>query len=94
MVDATPISVPARVRNFSSVSRTMALVATLQIVSVWVMPRLCAWRSVITRAVRRPCWDICAIAALAPAWLSKIGAAQAIFDILAGNYRKAKNRSK
>lgn len=27
----------------------------------------------------------------APAWLSKIGAAQAIFDILAGNYRKAKN---
>jgi len=28
----------------------------------------------------------------APAWLSKIGAVQAIFDVLAGNYRKAKNR--
>lgn len=28
----------------------------------------------------------------APAWLSKIGAVQAIFDVLAGNYRKAKNK--
>lgn len=30
----------------------------------------------------------------APAWLSKIGAVQAIFDVLAGNYRKARNGSK
>lgn len=29
----------------------------------------------------------------APAWLSKIKAVQAVYDVLAGNYRKAKNRS-
>ena len=27
----------------------------------------------------------------APAWLSKIKAVQAVYDVLAGNYRKAKN---
>ncbi len=28
----------------------------------------------------------------APAWLSKIKAVQAVYDVLAGNYRKAKNK--
>jgi hypothetical protein len=27
-----------------------------------------------------------------PLWLAKIGAVKAIYDLLAGNYRKAKNR--
>ena len=40
LVDATPISTPARVRYFSSVWRTMALVPTLQIASVWRWNRL------------------------------------------------------
>jgi hypothetical protein len=27
-----------------------------------------------------------------PAWIAKIGAVQAVYDILAGNYRKAKSQ--
>ena len=30
----------------------------------------------------------------APAWLSKIKAVQAVYDIICGNYKKAKNSSK
>ena len=29
----------------------------------------------------------------APAWLSKIKAVQAVYDIICGNYKKAKNKS-
>ena len=42
LVDATPISTPARVMNASLHSRTIALVATLQMVSVRSMPSDCA----------------------------------------------------
>ena len=42
LVDATPISVPARVRYVSAVCRTIELVATLQIASVCVCPSSCA----------------------------------------------------
>ena len=38
LVDATPTSVPARVRNFIAVSRIIELVATLHTASVRVWP--------------------------------------------------------
>ena len=56
LVLATPISTPARVRNASRHSRTMALVATLHTVSVWRMPRLCAWRSAARVSAVSPDW--------------------------------------
>jgi|GEM_PF-5091294 hypothetical protein len=34
----------------------MALVATLQMVSVWRMPRLCAWRSAASVSAVSPLW--------------------------------------
>ena len=57
LVDATPISTPARVMNASLHSRTIALVATLQIVSVCSMPRL------------RACLSAAIVSAVSPLWL-------------------------
>ena len=42
LVDATPISTPARVKNFSLVARAIALVGTLMMPSVVPMPSDCA----------------------------------------------------
>ncbi|MNL21936.1 hypothetical protein D3C87_1432520 [compost metagenome] len=58
LVEATPISVPARVRKRISVSRTIALVATLQMASVWVWPRSRAWRSAAMVSAVSPDWEI------------------------------------
>jgi hypothetical protein len=57
LVLATPISTPACVRKFSLHSRTMALVATLQMVSVWAMPR------------PRACFSAAMVSAVSPLWL-------------------------
>ena len=56
-VDATPISTPARVRYVSAHSRTMALVATLQIVRVWGMPS------------SRACFTAASVSAVSPLWV-------------------------
>ena len=53
-VDATPISTPARVMYENLHSRTMALVATLQIVSVCGMPR------------ERACFSAASVSAVSP----------------------------
>jgi len=54
LVEATPISTPARVTYASVHSRTMALVATLQIVNVCGMPRL------------RACFNAASVSAVSP----------------------------
>ena len=54
LVDATPTSVPARVRNLSAVCRTIELVATLQIASV------CAWPSDFA------CFSAASVSAVSP----------------------------
>ena len=54
LVDATPISTPARVMYASSHSRTIALVETLQIVSVCGMPS------------ERACFNAASVSAVSP----------------------------
>ena len=54
LVDATPISVPARVRNASAVCAHHRLVATLQIASV------CAWPSAFA------CFSAASVSAVSP----------------------------
>ena len=57
LVDATPISTPARVRYASLHSRTIALVATLHTVSVCGMPS------------ERACFNAAMVSAVSPLWL-------------------------
>ena len=54
LVEATPISTPARVMYASAHSRTIALVATLQTVSVCAMPS------------ERACFSAASVSAVSP----------------------------
>ena len=56
LVDATPTSTPARVMYASLHSRTIALVDTLQIVSVFSMPS------------ERACFSAAIVSAVSPDW--------------------------
>jgi hypothetical protein len=58
LVDATPISGPARVRKRSAHSRTMADSATLQIASVRPMPSALACLTEASVSAVSPDWEI------------------------------------